>query len=155
MGISLKPLGEVADKWGGPREGGSEGPPRSRLCLGSAEPGVAETSAGHLERLGSEDSLWLSPRCRFGDVLAPWRLFVRGPATELLAIADPLDPVVLHEDHLHSASRKRVRPENRYRRLGLGSPSQSDCHATSIISLGCGLSVDYLWVDALVATRRN
>ena len=69
MGISLKPPGEVADRWGGPREGGSEGPPRSRLCLGSAEPGVAETSAGHLERLGSEDSLWLSPRCRFGESL--------------------------------------------------------------------------------------
>ena len=83
---------------------------------------------------------------RFGDVFAPERLFVSRPALEFLAVADPLNPVVLREDHLDGAGRERVRPENLYRWLGLGSPSQSDCHATSIISLGCGLSVDYLWV---------
>jgi hypothetical protein len=77
-------------------------------------------------------------------VLAPGRLFVGGPAPELLAVADPLDAVVLHQDHLDRASRERVRPEDCHWGLGFGPPSQSDCHATSIISLGCGLSVDYL-----------
>jgi hypothetical protein len=79
-------------------------------------------------------------------VFTPRRLFMSRPAPEFIAITYPLNPVVLHQDDLHSTRRERVRPEYRYRCLGFRPPAQSDCHAASIIPLGCGLSVDYLWV---------
>jgi hypothetical protein len=87
-----------------------------------------------------------APRSRLGDVFTPGRILVMAPAAEFLAVADPLDPLVLHQDDLHGASGKSVSAEHGQRRLDLGSPSKSQWHGASIIPLGCGLSVYYLWV---------
>ena len=52
---------------------------------------------------------------RLGNVFAPERLLVSRPTLKFLAVADPLNPVVLSEDHLDGAGRECVRPENLYR----------------------------------------
>jgi hypothetical protein len=85
-------------------------------------------------------------RRRLGDVLAPGRFFVGSPTPKLLAITNPLNPVVLCQDHLHSASGKCIRAEHGDRGWWFGAPAKSDGHAPSIIRVGCELSVDYLWV---------
>ena len=91
-------------------------------------------------------SLDRAPCSSLGDVLAPGRIFVSAPPTEFLAVADPLDPIVLHQDDLDGTSGEGVSAQYGERRLGLGFSSKSECHGSSIIPLGCGLSVDYLWV---------
>lgn len=128
-------------------------PPRptgpARPTVGRPEtPAGAKTLVIHVPRHPNPPRQPLNgaPCRRLGNVLAPRGFLVGGPAPELLAVADPLDAVVLHEDHLHRAGRKSVRAEHRHRRLQLGPSSKPQCHRTSIIPLGCGLSVDYLWV---------
>jgi hypothetical protein len=76
-----------------------------------------------VDRDPAGQSLNGATRCRLGNVLAPWRLFMGGPAPKLVAITNPLDPVVLHEDHLDGSGRECIRPQHRHGGLGFRAPA--------------------------------
>jgi hypothetical protein len=76
-----------------------------------------------VDRDPAGQSLNGAARGRLGYVLAPRRLFMGGPAPKLVAITNPLDPVVLHEDHLDGSGRECIRPQHRHGGLGFRAPA--------------------------------